>query len=213
MKYFVPLVLLCSLIGCNSQSTTPEGFDYGSIEKGVYRNHFFNFSIDVPEDWSVQSDEMMDELSEAGTDMIAGDNKSLKQDLDAAEINTAYLLTVFKYEVGAPVDFNPSYLFVAENLSMAPTIRNGKDYLEESKKLLQQAAVEYQFPPVEQPVVNLGGKEFYVMNTVMEYIGTKIEQTYYACIDQNFALTCIISYSGEAQKQELETLLSSIKFL
>lgn len=211
MKYLIFPLLGFLFFSCG-QPGMPQTFDYGSIQDNVYQNDYFNFSVDVPEGWVVQSNEEMQELSDLGTEMIAGDNEEMKRNLAAADINTAYLLTVFKYEVGALVDFNPSYLFVAENISQAPYVRDGSDYLEQSKQLLSQASVEYAFPPVDQPIVTLGGKEFHVMSTIMTYMGTDIYQTYYSRVDNGFALSGIISYGSDEQKAELEALLNTIQF-
>ena len=95
--------------------------------------------------WIVQDKQAMNNLIERGKDVVTDDNDNLKSIVKASQVNTAYLLAVFKYEVGAAVEYNPSFMLVAENTKNCPGIKNGKDYLFHVKKLLEQPQMSYSF--------------------------------------------------------------------
>jgi len=199
------------LSGCNFQNQLKD-FDYGKVENNKYTNSFFNIVVTLPEGWKVQSKEQMDNLAKKGEDLITGDNKDLKRAIKASEINTANLLGVFQYEVGAAVDYNPNFMMVAENLIHAPGVKSGSDYLFHVRKYLKQSQVQIDSLDNESTKVLINGQEFYYMNVVMNYLGYKIKQSYYATIINDFALSAIISYVSDEQKLELEKIVNSMKF-
>jgi len=203
------LILLLSACGGDKM---PKSFDYGNVENNVYSNSYFGFTVDVPEQWIVQSKEQNEQLMNLGKEMIAGDDKSMKAVLNASEVNVANLLTVFKYELGSPVDYNPSYMLIGENVMKAPGVKTGSDYFFNARRIMQQSQTPYKHIDEEYTLKNLGGKDFYVMNTEIEYMGVSIYQAYYSRIDNGFALIMIISYTTDDEKDELENVIGSLSF-
>ena len=202
-----------TLTGCNNKPITEEqGFEYGKVNNGRYTNTFFDIQINVPKTWFVQSQEQSQEIMDEGQKIVAGDNENMKRALKASEINSAGLLTVFKYEQGAAVAFNPSIMLVAENLKNAPGIKSGNEYLFHSRKLMVAGQIKYTRldEKFEKRVIN--GWEFYVMNAAADYNGTTVSQTYIATVKDKFALAFIYSYADDEQKAELEKLINTIDF-
>jgi hypothetical protein len=70
-------VLLITFTGC-LRDNKPVDFDYGHTENGKYLNSYFNFKMDIPKDWIVQSKEAMEGLQDQGKTAIAGDDSKLK---------------------------------------------------------------------------------------------------------------------------------------
>jgi len=198
-------------LSCNT-SNKPQNFDYGHVENGKYLNSFFGFEVGVPANWVVQTKEQSDNLSAMGKEAFAGDNQNMKALISASEVNTANLLTVFKYEMGSPVDFNPSFIFVAENLKFAPGIKSGSDYLFQTRKLLKQSQMQFDYLDEEFTKVVISSHEFYVMNASINSGGTIINQRYYSTIQDGFCLSSVISFANDEQKSELEKVISTIKF-
>ena len=204
-------ILILLLSACGSDNM-PKSFDYGTVENNVYSNTYFKFKMDVPDQWFVQSKEQNEQLMEMGKKAIAGDDKSMKAALNASDVNVANLLTVFKYELGSAVDYNPSYMFIAENVMKAPGVKTGSDYFFNARKIMKQSQTPYKHIDEEYSMKNIGGKDFYVMNTEIEYMGISIYQVYYSRVDNGFALNLIISYSTDDEKDELEKIVGSISF-
>ena len=212
MKINLILLLLITLV-CSCQSNEkPEGFDYGTVENNLYTNSFFNFKATLPDGWIVQSKKQTEDLVEIGKDMVAGEDENLKAVINASEINSAYLLTVFQYEVGAAVDYNPSLMLIAENLKIAPGIKNGSDYLFQTRKLFEQSQIKYNHIDDTFEKVKIGNRDFYRMNLDINHTGMNIKQSYYSTVINGFSFNAIISYVTDNQKQELEKTLSTFNF-
>ena len=124
----VLLTSLTCLILASCDKPVSEEIGYGKVENNVYTNEYFNVAITLPEDWSLQSKESTEELMKQGSEIIAGDNKTLKASIKASEKQSLPLFTLFKYEQGTPVEFNPSLICMAEKVKHQPGIKNGSDY-------------------------------------------------------------------------------------
>ena len=166
----------------------------------------------VPNNWIIQSQEQMKMLEDRGRDVIAGDNKNMKALLRASEINTANLISVFQYEVGSQVDFNPNFILIAENCKAFPGIKNGGDYLFQARKLMKQSQMKYEFMDEDFKKVTINAQEYYVMNTNLNYGTSQIKQMYYSIIKNGFSLVAIITFVNDDQKKDLEKIINSIDF-
>ncbi len=152
--FAIALLFIC-LVSCNNTGK-PVDFDYGHVENGIYSNTYFDVSINLPQNWVVQSQEQTDKMVEQGSDLIAGEDENMKTVLKASEVNVANLLSAFQYEYGSAVDYNPSIVINSENIKNFPGIKNGADYLFQAKKLLEQGQFQYapccQRHPMQCPV-------------------------------------------------------------
>jgi hypothetical protein len=199
------------IFGCNCQENQI-AFDYGDIEENIYTNSFFNLSMTLPADWSLQSQQETENLLKEGRKLVAGEDKNLENVLNAAEINTANLIMLYQHELGTAVDYNPSLMLVAENLRNAPGVKTGADYLFHARKLLSQAQIKYDHLDEEFEKVDINGQIFYLMNTNINYLGYEIKQKYYSTVLKGFSLNMIISYVSNDQKSELEQSINTLTF-
>ncbi len=204
-------VLAVIIASCNPGGQSKK-FDYGHVEDNIYVNAFFGLEVLLPDAWVVQSKEQTENITNLGKDIIAGDDKNLKAVLDASEVNSANLLTVFKYEIGAAVDYNPSFMLVAENLNSAPGIKNGSDYLFQTKKLLQQSQMEFDHIDEQFAREVINNQEFDTMNCSISYMGFVIHQKYYTTIQNGFSLSVIVSFIDEEQRNDLEKVVNLMVF-
>ena len=209
---FIGIILLTVLtLSCNT-NVKPKDFDYGKVENNKYLNSFFGFKMELPSDWEVQTKEQMENLAKMGKELVAGNDKNMKAIIKASEINSANLLAVFKYEVGAAVDYNPNLMLVAENLKNAPGIKTGSDYLFQTRRLLKQSQIQYDYIDEEFQKEVINNQEFYLMNASINYMGLSIKQVYYSTIQNGFCLSAIISFIDDEQKTDLEKVVNSMKF-
>lgn len=188
-----------------------ENFDFGKIEDGLYTNNFFKLKIPFNPSWIVQDKQQMNDLVETGSDLFAGDDKTLKSAIKSAKVNTAYLFTIFKHEVGAAVEFNPSFMVIAENTKSLPGLKNGSDYLFHAKKFLEQSQMKYLF---EKDVFEkkIGNSDFHVLEAKLDQMGTLIIQEYIATVTKGFSLSFVVTYSNEDERNELYKIVDKIKF-
>ncbi len=208
-----PLILLAfaiSTVSCAGQDK-PKDFDYGLVENGRYSNSYFNFEMTLPPNWIVQTKEQLDNMTKKGNDLIAGDDAKLKAILKASEVNVANLLSASQFEKGAAVEYNPGMVMVAENIKAAPGIKLGKDYLFQSRRILEQSQFKYDYLDKEFLKETIGGMDFYKMNAEINYLGLKIKQVYYSTILDGFSLSIIISFINDQQKDVLLKSIQSAK--
>lgn len=210
---FLGVVFLSIISFTYSFAQKSKNFDYGTLkDDSIYTNSYFNLKMDIPFSWYVQSKEEVQQIMKAGENLVAGDDEKLKALVKAAEVKTANFLTAFKYERGAPVDFNPSFMLMAENISSTPGIKNGADYLFHTRKLMKQTQLNYKLTEGEFNSEVFGGKTFHKMHAEVDYSGVVVKQDYYATIINGFCLAFISSYIDEEQNAELLKIIGSIEF-
>lgn len=210
IKVLLALILLSVAPNCLSQVQTD--FDYGIVANGRYTNRFFGIEMTLPQDWVVQSREQVDRMNQLGKDLFTGDDAKLKAVVKASQVNSATLLTLFKYEKGSPVTYNANMLIIAENIKNLPGIKSGKDYLFQAHRVLEMGQFKYDHVDSEFAKETINGIEFYKMNAEVTYMGIKITQTYYSTVINKFAFSFIISYASDEQKNELIYSLNSLKY-
>lgn len=213
MKFIYSVVTIILVTACNADiNQTPLTFDYGKTANGLYTNSYFNMTMPYDTSWFVQEKDAMNKLVLENSEMIFNDDQLTNKQLEASMINTAYLFTIFNYEVGAPVDFNPSLIVMAENLKNYPGIETGKDYLYHSKKLLKNSKINYTFGNDSVDIVKIGNEKFHRLRAYIETPDVTISQHYMCRITKGFSLAFIISYASPEKKLALETMLGKVQF-
>lgn len=207
------ILILFTAIICSCQTNQkPKYFDYGKVENNIYNNSFFGFKITLPPEWIIQSKEQTENMVKVGKELLTGDDNNLKATIKASEINSAFLLTLFQYEVGALVNYNPSLVLAAENLKLTPGIKNGSDYLFQTRKLLKQSQIQYNHIDNEFKKIKIDNHDFYNMNLNLDHTGINIKQNYYSIVRNGFSIIAIISFVTDEQKKELKKMLNSFEF-
>ncbi len=187
-----------------------KGFDAGTYKEGTYKNNFFDFSITIDETWSVQSQESWEDMVESGLQIMDGDKKTMDKLLDISKITTLNLLTAMQHPYGAPVDFNPSILIIAENISTTPGIATGKDYQWHAQRALSVAMPSAELGPLNE--IDLNGVIFGVMDITSETMGIEVKQQYWSIVRDGFALSFVITYNDEDQYLLLKAMLNTLAF-
>ncbi|MFN3404371.1 MAG: hypothetical protein ACK40G_09785 [Cytophagaceae bacterium] len=141
MKY--KLILLFNLILGSLAIAQDNPFTSGKIEDNTYINDYFKFKLNVPDGWAVQNKEQMDYILEKGKKVMRNKSEEIKDIINASEGNYNCLLSVFQYEQGYATEFNPSFVVMAENVSLAPGIKSGYDYLFHVIKILNQINLKH----------------------------------------------------------------------
>ncbi len=212
MKTKSSLYAMLMVSACILGVSAADRFDYGKVVKGEYRNQFFNFRMKIPAKWFVQSKEQTAELMSRGRDIVAGDDENMKAMMKSSEVNSANLLTVFKYEPGSAVEHNPSVAVVAENVRMYPGIKTGKEYLFHLKKLLRQSKLKLDSMDEGTRISTVGGREFHLLAIGMNVLGKSVRQEYRAAVIDGFSFCVITTYVTDAERAELMGILGSMSF-
>lgn len=199
-------------------ATAPTKMDYGVIIDSVYRNDYLGMSLPLPEGWQVQGEAAVKQKVESGEEALpgketlSGEDKNFQAAPDAADQSSLVLLTIFRYPLGAQVEYNPSAVWVAEKVELYPGIQTGKDYLLNVKKIMESSQVQFQFNK-EIYTEALGVVSFDILETQVNIAKTTVYQRYYATIRKGYAISFVISYTSEDEAKMLEDILAGLKFV
>jgi len=202
----VMLFLMTSMMGCSALNSG-KTLDQGTMEGNVYKNEYFGMSVIVPEEWTIASEEEIEELTKSGNEMIAGDDESKKKMLEKAELRTVYLLSATSEEQGIA-----SFMAMAEKLSFLQNVKDGKAYLEAVKENLITLIEEIPYEFKDIYTVEIGGKEFYALETTIDGGIIKLQQTYYARVENKYALAFITTSMNEANDEAMQGIIDSVEF-
>ena len=205
----VPLTIPFILLVCcyaNAQSQVNRGF----VKDGVYINPGFGFSFKYPKDWVVHGDATNERIKQLGKEKIAESGGASRASVEVAVNNTYYLLTLFRHPLGTPgITFNPAILVMAERISHAPGITNGKDYLLNIRMILmkvgQQALLK---EPMEY---RFAGAQFFRDNYVVETNGVHILQSHFATVKNGYALVFIFLGQDQESLDEMTKSMDTLE--
>jgi hypothetical protein len=192
----VPLTISIILLLCfyaNAQSPV----DRGITNPGIYINPGFGFSFKYPKEWTVHGEATNQHIRELGKEKIVESGAVSSSSAEVALKHTYQLLTVFRHPVGTPgVTFNPGIFVIAEKVSHAPGIINGKDYLLNLRVILLKTGHQAQLKePMEY---HFGGSQFFREDYAIEINGVHVVQSYFAKVANGYALLFV--FMGQDQK-------------
>ena len=171
---------------------------------------YFDMAMTKPAEWTLAEEKVAYELMGVGMDFVAGDDETLKKEMSIAEKKNVVMFVISENPMGAAVEFNPSLMGLAENLSMSPGIVTGEDYFFHSKKLAARANVPIAYADTYTKR-NIGGVEFSVMAAKVTAPGAEnVQQSYFAARHNDHMIIIIQSYATDAQRQALDEILNSM---
>lgn len=183
----------------------------GTTSSGSYTNEYFGVSLQFPSEWEAQDMELMNQLAEAGAELIAGDDEELKKGMDLSQAKTVNLLMASKYPIETTTEPNPSVILVGEKVSLLQGVKDGKDYLEASQELMNQSGLPYEFQEIKEQ--QIGGKDFHVMEvSINASPELSITQHYYSTIIEGYAFNIITTNVDDETKAQVDEIIQSVSF-
>ncbi len=187
-----------------SQNTYVTG-DGGALHSG-----YFDMTLTKPAEWTLAEEKVAYELMGVGMDFVAGDDETLKREMSIAEKKNVVMFVISENPMGAAVEFNPSLMGLAENVTMSPGVVTGEDYFFHSKKLAARANVPIVYADTYTKR-KIGGVEFSVMAAKVTAPGAEnVQQSYFAARHNDHIIIIIQSYATDAQRQALDEILNSM---
>jgi hypothetical protein len=194
----LPLIFSILFFSCQKKNNQTTDFDYGTLKKNVYTNHFFHFQYRIPTGWAALSEE---------------DNRNLNNSNTSLENKTAILLTASQFALGSNDSvFNPNIIIIAENLKGNTKVKNADDYLMFTRKALENEPVKRIYLNENSNIKTLNSVPFSTMKIITTDSNKTYSQDYYTRLANNYALTIILTYSTEDERIVLENSLKSLKF-
>ena len=202
------VMALFMIVACGKKK--PDKPEFGTVEDGIYKNKYFGMTATIPEGWHVAGRESIKKMQDQAKEITAGDDEGLKATLDAAELTSVQLLSIFKHPPGTPVDFNPNLQATAEKVDL-PGVKKGRDYLFHAKNLMKRNQIPFEFPN-EIYSKNIGGVEFDVLEAEIRAGNLVVYQKYFAVMAKGYALSMVISFASDEGEAELTDFLNTFQF-
>ncbi len=185
-----------------------EGFN---IKNGKYYNSKLGFEIDIPKDWLVLNQHQLDSMIAKMKEETIKKDPSKKEIVENSDIGMDYLLQSFKYPLENSEKYNPNVAVFVEDVTDAPDIHRGTDYLAYVRRSRSNSAA-LDFMQDGFTLKTFSSKDFYFMNASKKQSEYTIYQKYYAIVMNRSALTIVVSYSTEEQEKEIDKILETINF-
>ncbi|MDQ0091510.1 hypothetical protein J2T12_004947 [Paenibacillus anaericanus] len=200
------VIMILTLVMVTACGGKGKEVSLGVTESGSYTNDYFGVSLSFPTDWEVQDAAGMNEIANAGQEMIAGEDETKKLQLELSKAKTLNLLLVSQYPLNGP-DPSPSVTVVAEKV---PGMKAGKEYLDPTKKTLIDTGIPYEFKEIS--TVKIGGKDMAVLESWFDAGELVVTQNYYTAIIEGYAFSFIITHFDDESKAEVDKIIESITF-
>lgn len=212
MKSFTILIASFLLItSCKQLVGIPDNFDYGKVENNVYVNEFFGMSFPLTDGWEPLEKAFVDSIRTEGLKQLSESNNSLDKEIDASQIKTANLISLLKEDDNILQFYNANIAIMAENLKLALSVKDGKDYLESAKDVMLSTGIDLKVMSEITPF-EIGGHKFYTMEVLNKYQDMEVHQDFYADIINGFGLAIVCNWSDNEQREATRKAIAGITF-
>lgn len=205
--------LICAfLVGCMA----PEPVGDPSLVKAMgrwndktYTNDYFDISLSAPADWTIFTDEQMQQAIDAGNQAVAGDNQDLLKQAEQAKDWTANLMMVSDSDFEKPSNANVNV--TAEMLDAYGGVFGGtdQDFLSVILSGIKQIQKNATLSPIK--TVKLGNTSFATSSISLDVAGTPATQDIYVKASEGYLLIINAVYKDDAGKKVIDAMLQTIK--
>ncbi|HZH34940.1 MAG TPA: hypothetical protein VEX64_08880 [Pyrinomonadaceae bacterium] len=186
----------------------PEGLQGEITDEAVYQNTFFNFELDLPEEWQLLNKDELELVLEAGKIFYGHSDARENARVEAAHKRLITLFAISKEDFGLPG--NAMFWAMAEK-SVNPALG-----LRELAALNQKPFIgKSRFPAIITRQIyetKIGGANFAAFEGEIEATGTKVRQKMFFTRRKGYDLTFILIYTKDEDLKVMETAFNSLKF-
>jgi len=204
------LIMITTLAACGNDKEVE--FGWGTYENGTYENEFFDFSIDLPVEYThLTTQEIIDMNTPA-------DENGVVTPVQASEIDDlsiqalVHFVYAKKYETVTDGRFNPYINIFSENMDYSTDLYNKEDYVENNLTytalIFKDSGVDVDILPLEKPWI--GDRQFAKGTMKIEYDMFTMYQEMYSVTKNNYILVILIGYSTPKEKEELYSYIDTI---
>jgi len=216
MKKIAALVLVLAMIttlaACGNSNKEAE-FGWGVYENGTYENEFFDFSIDLPVDYThLTTQEIIDMNTPADENGVV--NPVQVDEIEDLSIQAlVHYVYAKKYESVTDGRFNPYINIFSENMDYSTDLYNKEDYVENNltytAMIFEDSGIDVEILPLEKPWI--GDRQFAKGTIKIEYDMFIMHQEMYAVTKNNYILVILIGYSTPSERDELYSYIDTIE--
>jgi len=209
----VALALLVSLAACGKKDSSDAEFGWGTYNGTHYTNEFFNFEVDLPENYHQLTPQGIVDMN------LQPDENGIVTPVDINSIEDigaeaiVHFVYTTKYEEAPEGMFNPYINIFSENMQYSDSLYNKEDYVENNinytARIFTQSGIGVKVSPLEK--LWYGDRQFAKGSMKIDYDQFTMFQEMFALTKNNYSFVILIGYSNDAEKEELYKVLDSIK--
>jgi hypothetical protein len=185
----------------------PENYQ-GKVEKGVYRNEYFDFSIELIPSWRTLSEDETNLLTEGIKENLREKDGILARGVDRNLRQTAFLLMQRRYPYGTKL--NPALQFTVE------TTNSPRRPLRDTALLGQKTLKAFKNEPfvvtTEITDTVLGGEKFAVYDALNGPPEHQYKQRIFMGSRKDLIFMIVMSYAEPGDLSNMEKSLATLKF-
>lgn len=196
-KYSViSLVLVLALLaGCGGSSGK---YVPGTLNGDTYTNEYIGYSYTLPEGWKFATQEELDEMMNAGGELLNDDQK--------AGAEYAKIATIYDMMAQSPEGYNIIVMLDNLKLYVGGTGTTPEDYIDNLTTQLEAVnSVSYSCGEVTQ--VSAFGRDWSVLPA--ELVGTGVFQTYNICRIDDYMAAIIVTSDKVTGVNEIEGMTAA----
>lgn len=214
MQFALPLAASLLLFACDDvdrSGTKPKTpLEESAKQASPSLSGNFGVTIEAPATWHRMSNAESDGMMDTGRELIAGDDENMGRMLESSRDNGKVLFSYFEHPPGTPIEFNASVIASAENVSLAPGIQRGSDYLFHMRRMLANSGIVAEFSDGAEET-RIDGEVFDSMRTTMQINGLTVHQQVQAARHGDYVISIVRSWMTSEQDAATLALINSIK--
>jgi hypothetical protein len=207
-QFFPGLSVLALLVALMATGCSPRAIptDNARLDGDTYTNAFFQFTMKVPDGWTIAKGGTLSQAGKTGGDQSSGDDGKPAISSLGKDGRSYHLLAATERPVGSPGKFTSSFAVLAERLSPLSSTKVGSDYLAHVEHQPTSAG-RTRTVAVAPYKTNFGSREFYRMDIIASVNGRSFYHAYLTVIEKRYALTILIT---SETKEEVDGILAKL---
>ena len=180
-------------------SVGPQRLDGGRIERSVYRNDYFGFSLPVPESATVESSAQNAKMFEEGL-------------ASTAPVSAGLPLLALRLRESLPNALDGAVIACAvEKLPPGAAIKDGFEYLDGTRAMMDAQRIRFKIKTPAHPV-SIGGEGFTAERYEVQSGGTVLQSELAVSLRRGYAFVVSVTFESEEGFSRARDVLRSAAF-
>lgn len=178
-------------------------------ENFLFQNAYFEMDFQVPETWTVLSQEEVDALFGLGLEMMAEQVDEIEAGSDMDDYDLVGVFGAYKYPLDEARAFNPSMLINAEKNKALNIFLNGEDYLIATRDTLLETDFPFEFDD-QISKIEYKDREYHQLLATLDTGTLIVNQSYFVTKINGYWVNITFSYTEEDGQEMIETYFTDL---
>jgi hypothetical protein len=205
-----PLATALLLLSSGCAGNRPITLDAGTVDKGVYRNGYFGFSMPIPAGAEITSKAETNEFVSQGVKTVL-DPKLDPKIVEEAKAGLTTLLFFYVKATARKADDSVMVTVSAVKITPDMGFENPDDYVRQMTDMLKSGPAKAQ-PQGPAYSAQVGGRRFAAQDCSMSISGEPARITMMSAFMRGYAFILSTTYSNDAGRKRAQDVVSSARF-